>query len=49
MTDSTDTLDIVWDGDVAVCADPETVECENPYDWTPLHMEDVPVEQEPAS
>lgn len=35
---------IVWDGDVPMLVEPDEFPCDNPFDWTPIELADVPVE-----
>ena len=42
----TETPEIVWDGDVPVLVEPDSHPCDNPFDWEPVRMDDVPVQDE---
>lgn len=43
MPENTVTPEIVWDDDVAMLADPDLHPCDNPFDWQPIELDDVPV------
>lgn len=38
--------EFVWDGDVPVLVAPDEHPCDNPFDWQPIDMDDVPVQED---
>jgi hypothetical protein len=49
MPNETPMFEVIWEGDVLVPLDPDEVPCDNPFDWQPVALDEVPLTPEDES